>query len=389
MTAAIGAGGIDGIINGDKDPDKKGTRHTIEAVIGGLAGNRLINGARDRSQSRTRSRDRGHRSDGGGGGGNMLEKILGTGAVATAGKALLDRARSKSRGRRGDSDSDDSRDARRPKRSKSVSDYARQGIAALGIGGDQKKDRGSRRGYDDDDYDSRRGPPREVRLRGGGGDGGDGVTNSSQSGSHSITDSDFNSDSDSDSDSSSEDERKKKKMRGKEYLTAGLASVATIHAAHSVYQSIHNRNVRRKEVAEGTMSPAEARKKKNRARLQDAASIGIAAIGIKGAIGEWKEMKEQRDEFAEFEKETRERHEKRLKRLERRIEEKNHPAPPPVSYTHPIAYSQPTPNLAQGSYPQAGYQTGPFWNGPHYVDGNPYAAEGLPLPPPMGPQQQW
>lgn len=100
LTAAIGAGGIDGIINGDKDPEKKGTRHTIEAVIGGLAGNRLINGARDKSASRTRSRsrDRGRHSDSGGGG--VLEKILGSGAAAAGATALLDKARSKSRGRR-------------------------------------------------------------------------------------------------------------------------------------------------------------------------------------------------------------------------------------------------------------------------------------------------
>lgn len=384
LTAAIGAGGIDGIINGNKDPDKKGTRHTLEAVIGGLAGNRLINGARDKSASRTRSRsrDRGRHNDSGGGG--MLEKILGTGAAAAGATALLDRARSKSRGRRDySSDSDDSRDARRHKRSKSVTDYARSGMAALGIGGDKKDSRGSRRGYDDDDdYYSSRGPPREARLRGGGGDGGEGVSNSSHSNAHSSSD----SNSDSDSGSSSEDEREQKKMRGKELLTAGLASVATIHAAHNVYQSMEGRKKRHKEVMEGKMSPAEARKKKYKARLQDAASIGIAAIGIKGAIGEWKEMREQREEFHEFEKKRQERHERRLRHLERLQQQGPVQNMSPISHSSPISYSQSNPNLAQGSYPQATYQTGPYWNGPHYADGNPYAAEGLP-PPPMGPQQ--
>lgn len=376
LTAAIGAGGIDGIINGNKDPDKKGTRHTIEAVIGGLAGNRLINGSRDRSQSRTRSRDRGRHSDNGGGG-NMLEKILGAGAAAAGGKALLEKARSKSRGRRGD-DSDDGRDARRPKRSKSVSDYARQGMAAFGIGGDKKAERGSRRGYDDDDdYYSRHGP-RGPRLRGGGGDGGDGVSQSSDTGS----------DSGLESDSSSEEEKEGRKMRGREFLTAGLASVATIHAAHNVYQSIHMRNVRHKEVMEGKMSPKEARIKKNKARLQDAASIGIAAIGIKGAIGEWREMKEQRDACRDFEKEREKKHEERLRRLEERLQDQNRSSPHLISNGHPVAYSQSSPNSAQGSYPQTIYQTGPYWDGPHYADANPYNAEGLPLPP-MGPPQQW
>lgn len=372
LTAAIGAGGIDGMISGDKDPNKKSTLHTIEAVIGGLAGNRLINGARDRSASRTRSRDRGRHSDGGGGG-NMLEKLLGAGAAAAGGKALLDRARSKSRGRRGDNDSDDSRDARRPKRSKSVSDYARQGMAAFGIGGDKKTDRGSRRGYDDDDdYRSRRGT-KEPRLRGGGGEGGDGVSNGSLSRSHSSSDFGSGSDSDSDTDSSSDEEVKGKKMRGKQYLTAGIATVATIHAAHSVYQSIHMRNVRHKEVQDGKMSPQEARKKKYKARLQDAGSIGIAAIGIKGAIGEWKEVKEKRDECNEFQKEKEEKREKRLKKLERQMEERNRPPPPP---SNSAAFSHWSPNLTQGSYPQAVYQTEPHWNGPHYADANPYTAGG-------------
>ena len=162
LTAAIGAGGIDGIVNGNKDPDKKGTRHTIEAVIGGLAGSKLINGGREKSRDRAGGRHGDHRSDKDSGGG--LEKLLGAGAAAAAGKAFLDRARSKSRDRGRKEYSSDSDDSRGPprgskKRSKSVTDYARQGMAALGIGADQKKDvKGSRRGYDDDDdYYSRGG----------------------------------------------------------------------------------------------------------------------------------------------------------------------------------------------------------------------------------------
>lgn len=386
LTAAIGAGGIDGLVSSDKNPEKHDTMHTIQAVIGGLAGNRLINGARSKSRDRG---DRGRHGDSGGGGG-MLEKILGAGAAAAGGKALLDRARSKSRGRRGDSDSDDSRDARRPKRSKSVSDYARQGMGLLGMGGDKggdkKESRGSRRGYDDDDdyYSRRKPPPREARLRGGGGEGGEGLIESSRSRSHSSSGSNSNSDSNSDTDTE-EEEKECKKMRGKEYLTAGLASVATIHAAHNVYQSVHQRNERHKMVANGTMSPGEAKKKKTKNRLQDAASIGIAAIGIKGAIGEWKEMKEHRHEYHEVVKKREEKREKRLKKLEDRMEERNRPSPIRSSHARPLPYSNST-QAGQANYSQAVYPSSP-WNGPHYADGNPYSAEGLPLPP-MGPPQQ-
>ena len=98
----------------------------------------------------------------------------------------------------------------------------------------------------------------------------------------------------SDSSSTDDMEKKRKHMRGKEFLTAGLATIATIHAAHGVYSSMEAHEKRHKLVAEGEMSPEEARKKQTKAWVQDAAAVGIAALGIKGAFSEWKEMNEQR-----------------------------------------------------------------------------------------------
>ncbi|KAL6719962.1 hypothetical protein ACLMJK_001883 [Lecanora helva] len=126
------------------------------------------------------------------------------------------------------------------------------------------------------------------------------------------------SSSSSDVCSSSEDERRTKKMKGKEYLTAGLAAVATIHAAHGVYSSMEARDKRHLEVLKGEMSPEEARKKKNKARIQDAAAIGIAALGIKGAYSEWQEVQENRQELAEQKEERQKRHEKRVRKMEKR-----------------------------------------------------------------------
>lgn len=378
LTAAIGAGGIDGLVSG-KDPDKKSGRHTIEAVIGGLAGNRIINGARDKSGSRSRSRSRSRaRSRGGGGGGvkTGLEGLAAGGIAAAAGKALLDyRNRSKSRGRRSYSSSDDSRSPpRNKKRSKSVSDYVSQGMVAVGLKDkkDSRDDRGGgrRRGYDGYDDGYSQGPPQQGRLRGGGGNGGDGVKNSSSNSS------------DSEDISSSEEDRRRKKMRGKELITAGLASIATIHAAHSVYQSVEARNKRHKEVLEGTMTPQEASRKKNKARLQDVASVGIAALGIKGAVSEWKEMKEQRKECLEFDDKRAERHEKRL-----------HKSQESSAYGSSNGdYRNSAPNLYPAGgypapYPGNVYQGGYYPDaGPRYQDGNPYHVGGVP-PPPMGPQQ--
>lgn len=106
-------------------------------------------------------------------------------------------------------------------------------------------------------------------------------------------------------------------MKGKEYLTAGLAAIATIHAAHNVYNSMEARDKRHTQVMEGSMTPEEARKLKNKARLQDAAAIGIAALGIKGAYSEWKDVQEHRHELAEEQKCRQERHEKRMRKAQK------------------------------------------------------------------------
>lgn len=115
-TAALGAAGIDGLI--DRDPEKHEKRHVAESAIGGLLANRAVNGSRSRSRaprdespgrrSRSRSRSIFSRSRSRGrsrsgspardSNGNPIAKIAGTGAVIAAGKALYDRVRSKSRG---------------------------------------------------------------------------------------------------------------------------------------------------------------------------------------------------------------------------------------------------------------------------------------------------
>lgn len=168
LTAAIGAGGIDAAA--DRDPDHKSKRHILEAVVGGLAGNRLINGSRSnveddgRSSRGGRSRSRSRAPGGGGGSGAGLAALATAGIGALAGKKLLDRSRSRdgrndrsrSRGpgrRRGSPDSYDSRSPSprrdRHKRSKSVSDYARKGLAAIGLG-EAASEAGGRRDKDRD-----------------------------------------------------------------------------------------------------------------------------------------------------------------------------------------------------------------------------------------------
>ncbi|EHL02485.1 hypothetical protein M7I_1566 [Glarea lozoyensis 74030] len=422
LTAAVGAGGIDAAA--DRDPDKKSKRHILEAVVGGLAGNRLINGSRKevdddgRSSRGGRSRSR-SRGPSGGGGGAGLAALATAGLGAIAGKKLLDRSKSRSRsrgarsrsrgggGRRRDysSDSYDSRspDRRsgkdRHKRSKSVTDFARKGMAALGIGAatgaaaggrdrsrDRSRDRGSvieetevikksRRRGSDDGYeprrsrhgDSHRGDDDYVRDRGDPygdpryADSRSSVGRSNKGGrggrDRRIAEGKQDaSDSESSLGSSSGDEKKIKKMR------AGLATVATIHAAHNVYQSMEKRDARHRAVAEGEMTPEEARKLKAKATLQDAASVGIAALGIKGALSEIKEANEMRRECRELREQKELRHQKRVERL------KNG--------------GQPRRRRDNGASQDQGRlgQRDRYDNGPRYYDDNPYAAA-LPAPP--------
>ncbi|KAF7895141.1 hypothetical protein EAF00_006955 [Botryotinia globosa] len=412
LTAAIGAGGIDAAI--DRDADKKSKRHILEAVVGGLVGNRAINGSRKdveedpvTGRSRSRSRARSSSRGGGGGGGTGLAALATAGLGAIAGKKLLDRsrsrsrarsqsrsrARSQSRGRRDDYSRSPSPDRSKRSRSKSVSSMARKGLAALGIGAGagavanevgRSRDRSRSRNRDNyDDYDSyeerpRRsknsrgdvyGNPRHADSRGsidsrGGGRARDGQR------SKKASDGKNGYDSDDSLISSSEDERRVKKMKGKQLITAGLATVATIHAAHNVYASMEARDARHKAVKEGEMTPEEARKLKAKAALQDAASVGIAALGIKGAISEIKEANEIRQECKEFREKKGERHKKRLERQKRHLENGDRRQREDSRDT----YSPPYDSRYDDRYDDRRYNPGP-----RYYDGNPYST-GLPAP---------
>lgn len=97
-------------------------------------------------------------------------------------------------------------------------------------------------------------------------------------------------------------------------MATGLATVASIHAAHSVHSSMEKHHQRMKMVKEGEMSPEEARKRRLKGNVVDAASIGLAAIGINGALGEWKHVNEKRKERTHFSKSC---HEKRNQRHRR------------------------------------------------------------------------
>ncbi|KAF2996600.1 hypothetical protein E8E13_000700 [Curvularia kusanoi] len=372
-TAALGAAGIDGLI--DRDPEKHEKRHVAESALGGLLANRAVNGSRSRSRPRrgespdgrsrsrsrsifSRSRSRGRsRSMSRDRDGNPIAKIAGTGAVLAAGKALYDRVRSKSRGGRSRSRSR-SRNRRDRSRSSSADSYvpSRRNRRSYSRG------RGMDNGYQSNDP-SRANPDRRLAAAGAGAGAGALAT---QGGSRSVASQRGGGrDSSSDSSSTTDMEEQRKKLRGKELLTAGLATVATIHAAHGVYSSMVASEKRRKLVGEGEMTAEEARKRKSKNMLQDAAAVGIAALGIKSAYSEWKEMNEQRHSVKELESRRR----KRRKQRERREREARENAlygmqNPQMNGANPYAYP-----VAAQTYPTT------------YADANPYGS--MP-PPPMG-----
>lgn len=394
LTAAVTAGGTDGLV--DKDPNKHGTRHVVESTLAGLAASHFMGGG-------SGSGSRGRNSAGSG-----LKNLAATGALTAAGKEIFDRvagpkSRSRSRPRgRHDSRSDDERGSH--KRSKSVQDYITKGMAALGLG--EQEDRrhgGSRDSRDDrsgdsrdsrrerdhrehrshrerddrerrhrrdryDDYsgsdadsdyhsrDPRRGRgSRDVgrtRSMNGGQNPPRASARSTTSAPRNAAQCDHsNSESDSDLGDSSDEKKKRKKLKRDVLVTSGLASVATIHAAHGLYGSMEKRKERMQQLKEGEISPEEARKRRIKANTMDAVSIGLAALGIKGAYGEWQEVNEKRKENHHFQEECAHRAEKRQMRR---------------------AKSQSTPSRSR--WPDE-IEYAPS---PTYRDGNPYAAHEAP-----------
>ena len=90
---------------------------------------------------------------------------------------------------------------------------------------------------------------------------------------------------------------------------AGLAAVATINAASGLYDSMEAVKERHQKVKEGKLSPKEARRLKNTAKLQDLAAIGVAALSLKSVYSGWQETKKTHESYHEYlrEKERRDR----------------------------------------------------------------------------------
>jgi hypothetical protein len=74
---------------------------------------------------------------------------------------------------------------------------------------------------------------------------------------------------------------------------------------------MEKRKKRMQQLDDGEITAEEARKRRMKANTMDAVSIGLAALGIKGAYGEWKEVNEKRKETSHFREECAHRAAKR------------------------------------------------------------------------------
>ncbi|KAH6685228.1 hypothetical protein F5X68DRAFT_232982 [Plectosphaerella plurivora] len=406
FTAAAGAAAVDSA----QDRDGGSKMGLAQSVIGGLLGNRIINGSKSnieedkatgRSRSRSRARSKSRSGDGGGNGVSGLAALATAGLGALGAKKAIDHVRDKrddSRGRSADSRDSRDGDRRQRSRSRSVVDGARKRLARLGIGNgpaddrdrDSRRDdsdyddRGSRRGggryddhYDDRDRDrddrgyGRTRDPRDSRDPYYDDDrsatsGRRRDRSRSRSRSKRRARSRSSAGSQSDLGDSDDDLKTSRRMRGKQILTTGLAAVATIHAAHGVYQSMEARKSRQKAVKEGRLSPEEAKKLKAKAMLQDAAQIGLAGLGIKGAVSQMKSAHDKQAECKDWEHQRALRHQKRLERQERSLDGRQPRSRADDWYTP--------------ASPREQRYDDRYDNGPRYLDANPYAS-GLPAPP--------
>ncbi|PGH20791.1 hypothetical protein AJ80_03418 [Polytolypa hystricis UAMH7299] len=339
LTAAIGAGGAEKLIDANSSSDKHSKRHLIESTLAGLATNRVVNGPRSRSRSRGRNQSGSH----------GVKDLAAGGILAAAGKEAYNHFRSskssKSRRREERSGYSSSSESSPPrhrgtkKRSQSVSGYVSKGLAALGLDDSPRdKHRSRRRDHSppsEDDYPDGHRPRRHRspdKYSRDSRDVGPSISPTQAAGGmhtappyvyqpqyqnsppyHSTTSPPSFSSSDSDSDlgHSSDDERTHKKLTRRELLSTGFATVATIHAGHSIYRSINKREKRKRQLRTGEITPEQARKDRTKNNLKDAASLGVTALGVTSAVSGWQRAARQLQELDSFRTEAKYRAKKR------------------------------------------------------------------------------
>ncbi|WEW60958.1 hypothetical protein PRK78_006446 [Emydomyces testavorans] len=230
---------------------------------------------------------------------NGLKELASAGILVAAGKTAYDYYRSRPRGRSAHSHypSDDrspSRSRFNRARADSISDYSERGY-------DPSDD-----GYFSDAQSSFRQHSRRGRTRS--------LPESGYLDNDPDQRSGYSSDSSSSVGSSEDEARTRRKLLRRELVTAGLATVATIHAGHGLYASREKRKERLKKLKEGKISEEEARNERLKGNLKDAANLSLAALGIKKTVDEWKEAAKHHSEFTQYRQKCKHHAQKRAKK---------------------------------------------------------------------------
>lgn len=267
--------------------------------------------------------------------GGGVKDLVATGIMAVRGKDIYDRPRSRSRGRENHSRSG-SGDGGGPRRhrsgnkgSHSISEYLREGLTAVGLGNQSDSRHGERSPrYDSSSEDEYSGGYHSHR-RGRRPRDGHSAYSREVVGTRSTPDKNTtrslsqphpgaavhssSSESDSDLGSSTDEEGTRKELRKGALWATGFATLATVHTFHSISNKMKRHKTDDRKLRKGKISPEEVDKERVKHYLHDAASIGLSAFAIKGAISEWQEA-------ANSVRETRSFHHKSKQRAKQRAE---------------------------------------------------------------------
>jgi hypothetical protein len=103
------------------------------------------------------------------------------------------------------------------------------------------------------------------------------------------------------SNSTTDLETRYKQAKKNEIINTAFTTLATMNAMRGMYTSYSASKKRHALIQEGKINAEEAEKLKRKNLMQDAAAVGIAALSLNSAYGEWKGMQQIRKEKQELE----------------------------------------------------------------------------------------
>ena len=82
-------------------------------------------------------------------------------------------------------------------------------------------------------------------------------------------------------------------MRNRKLLYGGLAAITSMAAANNIFQAAKAHKARKAQLEEGGKCSHEEEKLKEKHRLMNVISLGVAAVGLYNVRNGWKKMAAQ------------------------------------------------------------------------------------------------